>query len=427
LRHVELSLAAHGSKVRDVVETPEGQELCEKAFNLIEFCPWLMKSLAKWTLQKTTAFHSQAASLLVERDERIESVEGYNSPPSQALTTLAASKTGEPISIVKNLAKGVIASLPIIGSVVSKHLQDLQESLDGIQINGVSPSSKADWKLVLLALHRDQAINAFHENVLEPMSVLEGWPLDEFYDPNANQRRLRREIVDSLSEAIRVKELACDLDISDLIDLTFQVRNLDLRRTTIAERMQQLVAELVDATVIAEMSRSFSAEAQSALIKFAQIAGKAKFAKSTQLSKMTQRQRRHRQEYLDAFEKCVRHIPCWILTSSQISDYLPSECLFDLVILDEASQSDVTVLPGMLRGKQWLIVGDGKQVSPTDGFVAEEHIERLKAVLPQSPLEDSLLPGHSFFDLCAQAYPKGRVSAIRRGTFLAGFLHHFDL
>ncbi|KAL7567932.1 hypothetical protein ACA910_019644 [Epithemia clementina (nom. ined.)] len=124
---------------------------------------------------------------------------------------------------------------------------------------------------------------------------------------------------------------------------------------------------------------------------------------------MTQRQRRKRQEYLDAFEKCVRYILCWILTSSQISDYLPAECLFDLVVIDEASQSNASVLPGMLRGKQWLIVGDGKQVSPTESFVAEEQIELLKSALPNSPFESSMLPGHSFFDLCAQAYPRGRV------------------
>ena len=105
-----------------------------------------------------------------------------------------------------------------------------------------------------------------------------------------------------------------------------------------------------------------------------------------------------------------RFIPCWILTTSQISDYLPPECLFDLVIIDEASQSDITVLPGMLRGKQWLIVGDGKQVSPTEAFVSEESIETLRASLPESPFERSLMPGHSFFDLCAQAFPRGRVS-----------------
>lgn len=96
------------------------------------------------------------------------------------------------------------------------------------------------------------------------------------------------------------------------------------------------------------------------------------------------------------------------MTSSQISGYLPAESLFDLVVIDEASQSDITVLPGMLRGKSWLIVGDGKQVSPTESFISEESIDSLRAALPRCPLEDSLLPGQSFFDLAAQAFPFGR-------------------
>lgn len=116
----------------------------------------------------------------------------------------------------------------------------------------------------------------------------------------------------------------------------------------------------------------------------------------------------------------ARFIPCWILTTGQISDYLPAECLFDLVIIDEASQSDVTVLPGMLRGKQWLIVGDGKQVSPTEAFVSEGDIDNLRAALPHCPFERSLMPGQSFFDLCAQAFPRGRVS--RSGAWLRACL-----
>jgi superfamily I DNA and/or RNA helicase len=63
----------------------------------------------------------------------------------------------------------------------------------------------------------------------------------------------------------------------------------------------------------------------------------------------------------------------------------------------------------MLHGKQWLIVGDSKQVSPSESFLSETQIESLRSVLPESPLEESLLPGRSFFDLCAQAFPRGRV------------------
>jgi hypothetical protein len=41
-------------------------------------------------------------------------------------------------------------------------------------------------------------------------------------------------------------------------------------------------------------------------------------------------------------------VPCWILPEWRVSEQLPAElCAFDLVIIDEASQSDVTALPAI--------------------------------------------------------------------------------
>ena len=95
-----------------------------------------------------------------------------------------------------------------------------------------------------------------------------------------------------------------------------------------------------------------------------------------------------------------------------MSEYVPAELrLFDVVICDETSQSDSTLLPGLLRGKQWSIVGDGKQVSPTEGFVAEAVVEQLRATLAPAnlPNPDLFLPGQSVMDLCAQGFPHQRL------------------
>lgn len=127
---------------------------------------------------------------------------------------------------------------------------------------------------------------------------------------------------------------------------------------------------------------------------------------------MSQRQQRHRVQYLSAFESAVKYVPCWIMTTAQVCEYLPTKCIFDLVVIDEASQSNISTLTCVLRGKQWLVVGDSKQVSPTESFVREDHIEKLRAALPSSPFQSCFLPGYSFFDLCNQAFPSTRVSSI---------------
>ena len=45
---------------------------------------------------------------------------------------------------------------------------------------------------------------------------------------------------------------------------------------------------------------------------------------------------------------------------------------FDLVIFDEASQSDIGAMTALLRAKKVLVVGDDKQVSPTAAFIEEQ-------------------------------------------------------
>ena len=60
-------------------------------------------------------------------------------------------------------------------------------------------------------------------------------------------------------------------------------------------------------------------------------------------------------------------IPCWLTSPESASAIFPMEKLFDLVIFDEASQCfSERGLPAMYRGRQLVIAGDSKQLSPFD-------------------------------------------------------------
>ncbi len=50
----------------------------------------------------------------------------------------------------------------------------------------------------------------------------------------------------------------------------------------------------------------------------------------------------------------------------------------DLVIIDEASQSDIWALTALLLGEKLLVVGDHKQVSPSAVGVPEKKIKELR-------------------------------------------------
>ncbi len=99
--------------------------------------------------------------------------------------------------------------------------------------------------------------------------------------------------------------------------------------------------------------------------------------------------------------KANRAIRCWIMPHWRVSETLPSElALFDLVIVDEASQSDLWALPALLRAKKLLIVGDNKQVSPAAIGVREVDVRQLYArFLRTLPFGDVLSPEKSIYEL----------------------------
>jgi len=404
LQDIDKKMSTQSQRVRRLIQQPDGMLMIEKASNLITSSPWMMRSLPKMSQNHLKCLGTELKRLHLDMDDSILCVTGFESPPSQRLISLASAKSGSSFSSLSKMTNAALASLPIFGPSINVRNKKLNEELDRLYLNDSKPESKDDWDTVTMALKHFYAVNTFEETIWGVFVKDKKWPQLSFKDP-----KIVKEISDIIELAAEVKDLHISLDAENVTKAISECRKLDSIRTRLSNQKHHHSEELADAAVIAELSRSFSPDAQSALIKFAQIAGAAKFSRSAKPSRMSQRQRRRRQEYLTAFDRCCRFIPCWILTTSQISDYLPAECLFDLVVIDESSQSDVTVLPGMMRGKQWLIVGDGKQVSPTEAFVSEENMENLRATLPDSPLDDALLPGRSFFDMCAQAFPRGRV------------------
>lgn len=116
---------------------------------------------------------------------------------------------------------------------------------------------------------------------------------------------------------------------------------------------------------------------------------------------------RHRREARSAMALCYDAIPCWIMPSWRVAEQLPGQLgSFDLVIMDEASQSDIREVSALLRGRKILVVGDDKQVSPTAAFIENAKIDRLEHnFLKGMPFKTLLLPGSSLYDLAKVMFP----------------------
>jgi hypothetical protein len=120
---------------------------------------------------------------------------------------------------------------------------------------------------------------------------------------------------------------------------------------------------------------------------------------------------RHRKDAREAMTRAYRAVPCWILPEWRISETIPAELgLFELVVIDEASQSDICALPALLRGQKLLVVGDHKQVSPSAVGVPEEKITVLRSrFLANQPHASEMMPGKSIYDLARVVFAGNSV------------------
>ncbi len=119
----------------------------------------------------------------------------------------------------------------------------------------------------------------------------------------------------------------------------------------------------------------------------------------------------HRQLARAAMERACRAVPCWIMPQWRVAESIPPDIgAFDLVIIDEASQSDIWALPSLLRGQKVLVVGDHRQVSPAGVGMEEQKIrdlfDRFLAGLPHA---SQMRPDRSIYDLARVVFAGNSV------------------
>lgn len=86
----------------------------------------------------------------------------------------------------------------------------------------------------------------------------------------------------------------------------------------------------------------------------------------------------HRREAQKHLSECREAVPAWVMPLHRVWDTVdPSPGMFDVIIVDEASQCGFESIPLFYLGKKILIVGDDKQISPEPVGVPQNAINRL--------------------------------------------------
>jgi len=87
---------------------------------------------------------------------------------------------------------------------------------------------------------------------------------------------------------------------------------------------------------------------------------------------------RHRREAQGHLNECREAVPAWVMPLHRVWDTVdPAPGMFDLIIVDEASQCGVEALPLFYLGKKILIVGDDKQISPDAVGLSRDKVHNL--------------------------------------------------
>jgi transcription elongation GreA/GreB family factor/very-short-patch-repair endonuclease len=188
------------------------------------------------------------------------------------------------------------------------------------------------------------------------------------------------------------------------IDGRDRIRELSRLRLECEDDCRKTFSDVVKLRTYLGLRRNLTDRVRAALVMFTQ-------ALSSLGSGKGKRAGRFRGDARRAIENCYSAVPCWIMPTWRISEQLPPEIgSFDLVIVDEASQSSIEALPALMRGRQLLIVGDDKQVSPTAAFVEEKRILLLRHnYLKEQPFAQLLLPGCSLYALASAVFPGTRI------------------
>ena len=88
----------------------------------------------------------------------------------------------------------------------------------------------------------------------------------------------------------------------------------------------------------------------------------------------------HRREAQKNLNGCREAVPAWVMPLHRVWDTVyPAPGMFDVIIVDEASQCGLEALPLFYLGKKVLIVGDDKQISPDAVGLKRNKVHQLMA------------------------------------------------
>jgi very-short-patch-repair endonuclease len=174
---------------------------------------------------------------------------------------------------------------------------------------------------------------------------------------------------------------------------------LQTKSETMREQLRRATVELIDKRSWSSQARRTSSRQRQALVGWLDTIRRIGKGHGIRVSLL-------RTEAARKMSECRGAVPVWVMPLSRVvENFDPHTTRFDVVIIDEASQSDVMALVALYLGKTVLVVGDHEQVSPSavgqDLGVIQNLIFQYLRGIPNADLYDGQI---SIYDLARQSF-----------------------
>jgi very-short-patch-repair endonuclease len=174
---------------------------------------------------------------------------------------------------------------------------------------------------------------------------------------------------------------------------------LQAKNEKLREQLRRVTVELIDKRAWASQARRTSSRQRQALVGWLDTIRRIGKGHGIRVSLL-------RAEAARKMTECRGAVPVWVMPLSRVvENFDPRTTRFDVVIIDEASQSDVMALVALYLGKTVLVVGDHEQVSPSavgqDLGVIQNLIFQYLRGIPNADLYDGQI---SIYDLARQSF-----------------------
>ncbi len=189
--------------------------------------------------------------------------------------------------------------------------------------------------------------------------------------------------------------------INDELDLRGQVSLVELQQKieSLSSDLRTITSRLIEAKAWAAQLERVKIHERQSLVGYLDLMKKIGSGKGKRAPRL-------RVEARLKMAQCRTAVPVWIMPLSRVAEnFNPKETRFDVVIVDEASQSDVMGLIALYLGQKVVIVGDHEQVSPLAIGQKIEIVEHMIAEHLQGIPNNLLYDGQmSVYDLARTSF-----------------------